>query len=301
MTNYWEITLTNNAKMAINVREFWSNMGLAKKLIAKIRQNHGFQINNKTVYASDLIQPSEKTTVVIKEDYFDYLSNYDLPKDRVKLDVVYENEDVLVIDKTANMKMHPHSPHEDDTLLNYVNLYLKQNNVYSRNHLANAYMVHRIDRATSGLVLIAKNPIVVPILNKQLANKTMSRKYIALVEGIIKEDSGVIDKPLKAIENDPLYRQEVNPKGLSAKTSWKKLATENDKTLLELTLFTGRTHQIRVHTQSMGHPIIGDELYGNVNNSELCLHAYQLSFKKPFNNEKVKLESNKQFTIDSDD
>lgn len=298
MEKFWKISLKNETASAQNIREFWTNTGISKKIIAKIRQNQGFQINGQTVYASDFIKPNDSSEIIVKEGYFDYLSAYVLPKQNKEIEIVYEDEDVLVLDKRANMKMHPHSPNEDDTLLNYVNAYLIQNKKTSRAHQAKAYMVHRLDRATSGLVLIAKNPIVVPILNKQLTKKTMARKYLAIVEGQVQKDAGVICKALSAITNDPLYRQQIDENGLFAKTSWQKVKGDTKKTLLALTLYTGRTHQIRVHLKSIGHPIIGDELYGNISDERLQLHAYQLSFRQPFTNKEIVVQSNKELALD---
>lgn len=187
--------------------------------------------------------------------------------------VIYEDNNLLIIDKPAGQKTHPNL-NETNTALNDCCTYLG----YS------PFIVHRLDMLTHGLLLIAKNPAVVPILNRQLTNKTFHRDYYAWIQSAnLKNTQGTIDQP---IGQDPLDQRKriVSPNGQKAITHYQTVSQKKDKTLLKIKLDTGRTHQIRVHLAYLGCPIIGDPLY-NPNyhpEQQLQLEAYRISFIEPF-------------------
>lgn len=187
------------------------------------------------------------------------------------LDIIYEDQQVLVVNKPAGIKPHPNQPGEVDTLMNWVAAYLAPNP---------AYITHRLDMLTSGLTLIAKDPLTQSLINQQLATKTMAREYVALVSGDIL-DSGVIDAPIGHDPEDKRKRM-VRADGDHAVTHYHVIERNGDIARVWLTLETGRTHQLRVHLASIGFPILGDPLYGDEHVApRLMLHAAKLSWVKP--------------------
>lgn len=150
-------------------------------------------------------------------------------------------------------------------------------------------IVHRLDKDTSGLMLVAKDDQSHAALSDQLANREMEKHYRAVVAGRMKEESGEIEKPIARSKNDR-KKMAVDPEGRWAKTEWKVLREYQDRTLLDVHIITGRTHQIRVHMASLGHPVLGDEIYGHKrmpNAPRLMLHAYSLAFTHPQTGERM--------------
>lgn len=186
--------------------------------------------------------------------------------------VVYEDKNILVINKPAGQKTHPNL-NETNTALNDCATYLG----------TSPYIVHRLDMLTNGLLLVAKNPAVVPILNQELTTKIFHRNYLATVSHLENlKSNGTINAPIGKNPNDQRKRM-VRPDGLKAITHYQVLNKDAKTALIKLTLETGRTHQIRVHLASIGCPIVGDPLYNSEFNGEkLQLTAYQISFIKPF-------------------
>lgn len=202
--------------------------------------------------------------------------------ENIPIDIVYEDDQIAVINKPQGMTVHPAVGNYSGTLVNALLYHFK--NISDIGGDIRPGIVHRIDKDTSGLLVIAKTNKAHLSLAKQIANKTCKRTYLALVEGVIKEDSGTIDKP---IGRDPKDRKKMAVvfDGRPAVTHYKVLKRFNDASFVEFNLETGRTHQIRVHTKSIGHPIIGDKTYGYKNqrfnlNGQL-LHAYKLKLVHP--------------------
>jgi len=190
------------------------------------------------------------------------------------IEVVYEDDDIIVVNKSAGKKTHPNLATESDSLMNDVESYLQN---------GHPYMVHRIDMETSGLVLISKTPYLVPIFNRQLSSKTLHREYLALVnlDSPI-DDSGTIDQP---IDQDPtdVRKRMVAATGLSATTKYQVVSKNSRFALLKLNLLTGRTHQLRVHLAYNNWPIVNDPLYNPHKKSGiLLLFAHKLTFEQPF-------------------
>lgn len=236
------------------------------------------------VEAGDVIQfgelPKKETTIKAEE----------LP-----LDIVYEDDDILVINKPAGLVVHPGNGHPDGTLVNALLHHCKS--------LANSKddvrpgIVHRIDKDTSGLLVCAKNDDSYAYLASQLSDHSMHREYVALAQGIILEDDGKIDAPIGRDPKNPLKNTIDLNKGKEAVTYFhvEKRFRESGVTLLRCRLLTGRTHQIRVHLEYIGHPVVGDPLYGENNrkiysNGQL-LHAYRLTLKHPRTKEEMSFEA----------
>ena len=192
---------------------------------------------------------------------------------------LYEDDHLLIVNKPAGMKTHPNEPTENDTLLNHLAAYLKKKE-------QRPYVVHRLDKETSGAILFAKNPFVLPILGRMLEQKKIYRRYQALVWGTIKEDLILKDK----IGRDRHDRRKrvVDPhKGQTALTHVSVDQVVNGQTQVYCGLETGRTHQIRVHLSHIGHPIVGDPLYQTRPANRLMLHALELHMSHPFTQETI--------------
>ena len=182
------------------------------------------------------------------------------------LDIVYEDEDVILINKPRGMVVHPGIGHFSGTLVNAL--------LYHLDHLGGIGgemrpgIVHRLDKDTSGLLIVAKNDPSQAELSRQLQMREMEKHYLALVEGGMKEEAGRIEAPIARSQKDR-KKMDVDPRGREAVTEWRVLARGRRTTLLDVHILTGRTHQIRVHLASIGHPILNDELYGK--KSDLCV------------------------------
>src|SRR5699024_2722211 len=203
-----------------------------------------------------------------------------LEPENIPLDIVYEDDDVIVVNKPQGMVVHPAPGHPDHTL---VNALLYHSPLSTINGTFRPGIVHRIDKDTSGLLMVAKNDLAHQSLAEQLRNKTNKREYLALVYGQIKEDEGTIDAPLGRNPQD-LKKQAVVKGGRHAVTHFKVIKRYDNFTLVKCILETGRTHQIRVHMKYIGHPLVGDPLYGPrkvIGKNGQFLHAALLGFKHP--------------------
>lgn len=204
----------------------------------------------------------------------------DLVPENIPLDIVYEDDDVIVVNKPQGMVVHPAPGHPDHTL---VNALLYHSPLSTINGEFRPGIVHRIDKDTSGLLMVAKNDMAHRSLAAQLKAKTNEREYVALVHGVIKEDWGTIDAPLGRSPKDR-KKQAVVADGRHAVTHFKALKRYQHYTLVSCRLETGRTHQIRVHMKYIGHPLAGDPLYGprkTLPGNGQYLHARLLGFKHP--------------------
>lgn len=233
-----------------------------------LRIEKNILINNQYRNFNELVVPNDKIQLNlthVESQQQIYPASNQLPK------IVYEDKNIIIIDKPAGQKTHPNL-NETNTALNDIATYLGRT----------PYIVHRLDMLTNGLLLVAKNPAVVPILNHQLVNKTLNREYLALVTGTI-NSNGTVELPIAHDPNDQRKRM-VATNGLRAITHYQVLKHYDNNTLLNIKLETGRTHQIRVHLSAIGHPIIGDPLYNpNYQKGErLQLTAYRMKFIKPF-------------------
>lgn len=200
------------------------------------------------------------------------------------LDIVYEDEDVLVINKPKGLVVHPAAGHQNDTLVNGL-MYALGDNLSGINGELRPGIVHRIDKDTSGLLAVAKNDTAHVVLASQLADHTMARTYECVVVGNLKEDSGTVDAPIGRHPTDRKKMCIARQGGRNAVTHWEVIARFRGYTHVRCRLETGRTHQIRVHMASIGHPILGDTVYGRkkpeLGQDSQVLHAGQLVFTHP--------------------
>lgn len=231
------------------------------------------------------VKPGDKLTLVEPE-----VKQLDLVAEKMDLDIVYEDDDVLVVNKPQGMVVHPSPGHESHTLVNALLYHCPLSTI---NGTFRPGIVHRIDKDTSGLLMVAKNDLAHQSLAAQLKNKTNTREYLALVHGNIKEAEGTIDAPLGRSPKDR-KKQAVVADGRPAITHFKVLDRFGDYTLVACRLETGRTHQIRVHMKYIGHPLAGDPLYGpkkTLPGAGQYLHAAKLGFKHPVTGEELLFEA----------
>ena len=244
--------------------------------------------DGKALRKSDRVQAGEHITVVLPELAEDLpLNPQDLP-----LDVVYEDGDLIVVNKERGMVVHPAPGHPDGTLVNAL-LWHCGDSLSGIGGEKRPGIVHRIDKDTSGLLIVAKNDFAHQALSAQLQDRSLSRVYEAVVRGRLRADSGTIDRPIGRHPTDR-KRMAVNEKnGRPAATHWNVLARYAAYTHVRCRLETGRTHQIRVHMASIGHPLLGDGVYGapcpEKGLEGQCLHARELKFIHPRTGEAVHL------------
>lgn len=282
---YTKVLTIEDGAAGHSVKDLLTAWYVPKHLRGKLRQSRGIEVNGKWVSTAHVLEKGDELKLTFDEEDFEKQGPYPA-NSKDKVPVVFENEDFLVVNKPAGMKMHAHSVTEEDTFLNYVTADLKKRGVMSLGQPASAYMTHRLDRDTSGLVIIGKNPLVVPIINRLIKEKKVVKKYHALVSGGFTENSGVFDAPIGRDPQDDRLRtvMPIEDGGQSACTTYQVIADypELQSSLLELTLHTGRMHQLRVHLASSKHAIVGDELYGGAPASRLLLQATELVLPVPF-------------------
>lgn len=205
----------------------------------------------------------------------------------IPLEILYEDSDLAVVIKPRGMVVHPAAGHPDGTLVNA--LLANLDSLGGIGGELRPGIVHRLDKETSGLMLVAKNDETQEALSRMLKDREIEKHYRALAEGKFKEPEGEIDAPIDRSKKDR-KKMAVDPEGRPALTRWKVLAEGHGCTLLDVHILTGRTHQIRVHLKSIGHPVCGDELYGNGRGVKvpcLMLHAYSLCFEHPKTKDKM--------------
>ena len=255
-------------------------------ILSDVSRNHiqklideGFvYVNNEAIKTSYRLQKGDVINIVAREE-----KPSDLKPEFIPLDIVYEDDDILIINKPRGLVVHPGAGNKDLTLANALMFYTK--NLSSINGEFRPGIVHRIDKDTSGLLAVAKNDYAHNDLAAQLKNRTMSRVYVALVHGVIHEEEGKIIAPLGRDKKNRLKMAVDLHDGKEAVTHFKVLKRYQSSTLVECRLETGRTHQIRVHFEYIKHPLVGDLLYGRKNDSIYqggqLLHAKELKLIHP--------------------
>lgn len=234
------------------------------------------KVNNKNVKSSYIVKENDVIDIPIIEE-----EQIKAEPEKLNLDIVYEDDDVIVVNKPNGMVVHPAIGNTKHTLVNGLLYHSKE--LSKKNGEFRPGIVHRIDAYTTGLLMIAKNDKAHEFLAKQLSEKTTHRKYIALVWGVINNDTGTIDAPIGRDINDR-KKMSITADGKEAITHFKVLERYKTATLIELKLETGRTHQIRVHMNYINHPVVNDPVYGKrklIDNTGQCLHAKELGFIHP--------------------
>jgi 23S rRNA pseudouridine1911/1915/1917 synthase len=209
----------------------------------------------------------------------------------IPLEILFEDEEIIVVNKPAEMLVHPTLGVRTGTLLNALSYHFNVRNKTSE-HIRPG-LTHRLDRKTSGLLVIAKTLRSNKILCQHFQKRIIEKEYSALVEGIIQEDEGKIEAPIGKF--DGVRRWDVNADGKHAETHFRVIERKNDTTLLELKPITGRTNQLRIHCNYIGHPILGDDIYNGREYPRMCLHAQKLKFWHPNGNRYMEFETKVDF------
>lgn len=258
-------------------------LGISRSTVKKMIDEGFVLVNGKEVKASLIL--SEADELFVKDGFIKEAS---FEAEDIPINIVYEDDDLLVINKKSGMVVHPGNGNTSGTLVNALMHYTKN---LSNKEAFRPGIVHRIDKDTSGLMLVAKNDKAHDILAEGFKNKTIKREYIALVCGVIGEDSGVIDAPIGRDAKDRKKMCVTSENSKKAVTHFKVLKRYEDYTLLKLILDTGRTHQIRVHMKYIGHPVYNDPVYGKAyNDFGQFLHSASIDFEQPTTHEHLHFE-----------
>ena len=256
---------------------------LTRSRIAGLIRDGAVQVNGKTETRPSA-KPGPGDTVRLTLPPIRETAN--APED-LPLEILYEDDHIAVVIKPAGMVTHPAPGNESGTLVNALLFHLSSLSGIGGEKRPG--IVHRLDKDTSGVMLVAKDDASHAFLAEELANRHMEKHYHAMVAGRMKEPSGTIDAPIARSKQDR-KKMAIDPEGRDALTEWTVLKEFPDRTLLDVHIVTGRTHQIRVHMRSMGHPVLGDPIYGTRNMpkaSRLMLHACSLSFTHPVTGERM--------------
>ena len=228
--------------------------GKSRSYIQGLIEKENIKVNNKNIKSNYKLKENDEILISMPEAIELEVVAEDIP-----LDILYEDNDVIVINKPQGMVVHPAPGNYTKTLVNALLYHCKD--LSTINGVIRPGIVHRIDKDTTGVLVVAKNDEAHNFLSSQLQNHSMKREYIALVEGRLKEDTGTINKPIGRNKRDRLKMGIVDD-GKRAVTHYEVLERYKNTTLIKCVLETGRTHQIRVHMASIGHPLVGDEVYG---------------------------------------
>lgn len=257
----------------IKIRDFLRNFGVSSSLLTKLKQTeNGINLNGKFAKTIEEVHSGDKLKIKIINK-----GKMPEPLNNDNVSAVYDDEDILVLNKPPMMPVHESRNHRGDTLANVAACYIDKDNAFRA--------VFRLDRDTSGLVLIAKNELAAC----KLAGK-INKDYYAVCKGVL-EGSGTIDLPIARM-GESIIKRTVNPNGERAVTHWQAIKSDGINTLVKFNLETGRTHQIRVHMSHTGHPLLGDTLYGGNSNliNRQALHCKTIYFTHPVTEEKITID-----------
>lgn len=249
----------------------------SRSKIQNLIKTENVKVNNKIIKNSYIVKQNDN--IEINEIEEQPLS---AKAEKIDLDIVYEDDDIIVVNKQNGLVVHPAVENPTGTLVNGLMYHSK--NLSKVNGEFRPGIVHRIDAFTTGLLVVAKNDYAHEFLARQLENKTTHRIYVALVWGVINEDTGTIDAPIGRDKKDRKKMAVTSENSKNAVTHFKVIERYKDATLIELKLETGRTHQIRVHMNYINHPVVNDSVYGKrklIDETGQCLHAKELGFIHP--------------------
>ena len=256
-----------------------SELGLSRSAVQKLMEEGCVRLGGRPGKKNDRLNVGDLVEVTIPEP-----KAVDVAPREIPLDIMYEDADVVVINKPKGLVVHPAAGHQDDTLVNGL-LYAMRDSLSGINGELRPGIVHRIDKDTSGLLAVAKNDLAHAVLASQLKDHTMARTYEAIVCGNLKEDRGTVDAPIGRHPTDRKRMCVTERNSKPAVTHWEVVKRYRGYTHIRCRLETGRTHQIRVHMAFIGHPILGDTVYGHkkaeLGQDSQCLHAGALCFRHP--------------------
>lgn len=257
-------------------------LDFSSRLLARLKRNKSIFINGEHSKYHEPVRNGDEIKIVMDEE-----SNHFTPQD-IPFEVAYEDVDLILVNKQPGIVTHPTKSHPDYTVANAAAFYLNSKGIQCK-----IRFVNRLDMDTSGLLIIAKNAYAHHVLSQQMQEDKVEKKYITFVWGVVSEDEGRIEAPIHRTSPDTIKRI-VHEDGQESITEFKVIERYKEATMLEVKLLTGRTHQIRVHMEHIGHPLIGDTLYGK-DDSDLitrqALHARYLHFLQPRYRKEIKVEA----------
>ncbi len=260
-------------------------MSVSGRMLQRLTRSKGIQLNRKPPFLKRQVKPGDRVSVRILDQKPQ--SGNVPPEAEVSLDILYEDDHLVVVNKPAGMMVHPVGPGQTDTLVDALSAHF-----HKKGEASSVHAVHRLDKFTTGAVLLAKSSYGHQLADRLLREGAIHREYLAVASGRIEQERGTIDAP---IGRDPRHstKRLVTERGDQAVTHYEVLARSERSTLVRIRLETGRTHQIRVHFQHIGHPLAGDTMYGGrkMGFSRQALHAEKLSFAHPLNGQQVEVEA----------
>ena len=265
----------------IRIDTYLSNkLDISRSKIQKLIDEEKITVNGKVIKSNYKTKLNDEIEIDDELDFDITVEPVEIP-----LDIVYEDEYLMIINKPSGLVVHPAPGHYDDTLVNGLLFYLNKDKTKN----VRPGIVHRLDKDTSGLMVVAKDEKTMELLSEMISKKEVERKYLAIVDGVIKENTATIDAP---IGRDPSNRQKmaINPTGKNAITHIKVIERFKNNTFIECLLDTGRTHQIRVHLSYINHRVTNDPVYGEGNEFGQMLHSYSIKFIHPITKKELYFE-----------
>ena len=273
-----KIDLIYHEAQTQSLTDYLTKLYIPRKTKHFLRMEKRVRVNGEIVPFHTLLKANDQLTITFNDDLYPQANI--LFSTKHEFEILYEDEHLIIVNKPIHLKTHPNEPTENDTLLNQVATYLRPQN-------CTPYVVHRLDMETSGCLLFAKNPVILPILSRMLEQKEIKRTYEALALGNITQKQMTINRPIGPNPHDKRKRQIDFKRGQKAITHVQVLEQLANTTRIQCILDTGRTHQIRVHLQSIGHPLKGDPLYQTNKAERLYLHARELTLIHPWTKQKI--------------
>lgn len=268
---------TDNFENVKDVLKAYFN--ISDRLLLKLKTNNKIFLNDNICTVRDVVSTNDKVSFIL--DFIEDNSN--IVPTKMNLNIIYEDEYYLVVDKPANMPIHPSQLHYHDSLSNGIKYYFDSIGLQKK-----IRPVNRLDRDTSGLVIFAKNEYIQECLIKQMANSNFYKEYIGIIEGKFNNNQGTINLPI-ARKKDSIIERCVDSSGDDSITHYNIIKSNDKYSIVQFILETGRTHQIRVHCAHLGYPIVGDTLYGNASSliNRQALHSYKIRFIHPISRQTV--------------
>ncbi len=267
----------------------YDHMKLSSRLVRRLKRNKTIFVNGNQIPFHAKMRKGDRVQVIMEEEANQFEA------ENIPIQVIYEDMDLLLINKEPGIVVHPTKGHPNGTMANAIVYYMQE-----KGEIFKIRFVNRLDRDTSGLIIVAKNPYIQQVLSKQMQQNLIQKQYIAIVEGIISEDRGTIDEPIGRPDPEDI-RRKVCPEGQPSITHYQVLSRfGKEATLIRVSLETGRTHQIRVHMAHIGHPLIGDALYGSEEKvliDRQALHAEFLAFIHPRTKERIEARAPMPFDM----
>lgn len=255
----------------------YHELKLSARAVTALKKGNGIMLNGEKATVRKTVTPNDTLLITFEDE-----GSQNIVPNNIPLDIIYEDAEILVVNKPANMPTHPSINHYENTLANAVMYHFSDTEFTFR-------AITRLDRDTTGLVLIAKNRYSANILSNQLQSGSLQKTYLAIACGVLPQTEGVIEAPI-ARENHSVIKRIISDNGQYAKSLYKVLKCENNFSLVQLAPITGRTHQLRVHLAHIGNPIYADFIYGSeIKKERTRLHCSKLCFTHPTSGEKINL------------